>query len=77
MPRNAAVSRTTDAIAPRPFALHLALTLTHPASIAAWEALVARCGSPHAAFEALILLPEAMRAAGFDPDVHLCRDRAP
>ena len=73
MPRNAAVSRTANSIAPRPFALQLALTLTHPESITAWNALVDRCGSAQAAFEALVLLPEAMRGAGFDPDPHLNR----
>ena len=79
MPRNAAVSRTVDAEpnATRPLALHVALTLTQPASIAAWEALVARCGGPLAAFEALVLLPEAMRGAGFDPDQHLRHRRTP
>ena len=77
MPRNAVVSRTADSTAPRSFALHVALTLAHPASIAAWNSLVARCGSAQAAFEALVLLPEAMRGAGFDPDVHLCHPRVP
>lgn len=42
--------------------------------IATWEALVARCGSTQAAFEALVLLPDAMRAAGIDPDPHLRRN---
>lgn len=77
MPRNAAVSRTADSPAPRPPSLHVALTLTQPASIAAWNALVARCGSAQAAFEALVLLPQAMRGAGFDPDLHLCHRRTP
>ena len=66
-------SRTADSTTPRPFTLHLALTLTRPESIAAWNALVARCGSAQAAFEALVLLPEAMHGAGFDPDPYLCQ----
>ena len=76
MPRNAAIARTPDAtpdtrrITPRT----VAVSLSHAETIDAWDALVARCGSMQAAFEALVLLPDALEAAGIDPGAYLrCR----
>ena len=69
MPRNAAVRRNSDASSsssPAPSSQQIAVHLTQPASIAAWTALVERCGGAQAAFEALVLLPAALEGAGID-----------
>lgn len=71
MPRNAAISRTVDATDPRPVVRTIAVQLSQPESIAAWDALVERCGSAQGAFEALVLLPAALQGAGIDPEVWL------
>lgn len=68
MPRNAAVSRDTPPSPPTPALQRVAVTLSGDDCIAAWEALVQRCGGPQAAFEALVLLPAALHAAGIDPE---------
>lgn len=76
MPRNSAITRTPDTaadtrrITPRT----VAVSLAHEDTITAWDALVGRCGSTQAAFEALVLLPGALEAAGIDPAAYLrCR----
>lgn len=52
----------------------ITLALTHADAIAAWTALVQRCGGAQAAFEALVLLPSALQAAGIDPGSYMrCR----
>lgn len=70
MPRNAAIARTAD-VGAKPVPRTVAVSLHHPDSIAAWDALVARCGGAQAAFEALVLLPAALEAAGIDAEVWL------
>lgn len=59
------------AAGPEQAARHIAVTLSHPHSVTAWDGLVERCGSAQAALEALVLLPAAMRGAGLDPDSYL------
>lgn len=50
------------------------LALSPDGTLSAWNALVQRCGSAQAAFEALVLLPAALEAAGIDPCLYMrCR----
>lgn len=53
----------------------ITLELTRDDAIAAWTSLVQRCGGAQAAFEALVLLPSALQAAGIDPGSYMrCRN---